>query len=161
VRNILTYASGLAALTIISMGQIHAACGGGGYSPPAKAAPVVSAAPERTAAAAVRVERTAVVSAGLDSSHFDAKSSELNLSKSQFKEIAEAKNDIKNEHAKLLKAQSRAQTKFEECDGDCAKATRDLARATHALQAYNMNAQFDLRLRSILRSYQATAYFNS
>jgi hypothetical protein len=161
VRTLLTYASGLAALAIVSMGQVHAACGGGGYSPPVKVATAVSVVPVMATAPTIRLEQPTAISAGLDSAHFDSKSAELNLSRSQAKDIADAKSDIKYEHSRLLKAQSRAQSKVDECEGNCATETRNLARATHAMESYNMNTQFELRLRSILRTSQAKAYFNS
>ena len=114
MRNLLTYTS-LAALAVLSMGQVHAACGGGGYHAPVK---TVEAAPAPRETTRVVVDST-VRSGSLDSTRFDSVSSTMELSKGQWKEISSAKSQINDENKKLAKAQSKAQNKLDNCDGDC------------------------------------------
>jgi hypothetical protein len=156
MRNLLTYTS-MAALAILTMGQVHAACGGGGYKAPVKTVEATQVQRETPRVVAVN----AAVGASIDSTRFDSVRGMLELSKNQSKDISNAKSEINNENKKLVKAQSKAQSKLDDCDGDCEDAKRALIRSTNALNQYNANAEFDLRLRTILRPTQAATYFRS
>jgi hypothetical protein len=153
VKTLLAYST-FAVLAVVSMGQVQAACGGGGYHAPAKTEAAIPA--EKTTAQAIQAT---VSGAPVDSSRFDSISSRMDLSKVQTKEISKAKNEINDEEKKLVKAQSKAQKQLDNCNGDCTDAMRNLARSTDALQKYNTNGEFDMRLRSILRPNQAATYF--
>jgi hypothetical protein len=153
VKTLLTYST-FALLAVVSIGQAQAACGGGGYQTPAKTA---AAAPVKQTE--IQANYVTVSGSSVDSTRFDAMTSRLDLSKGQSKEISNAKSEINDENKKLVKAHSRAQQKLDDCDGDCADAKRNLARSTDALRNHNMNGEFDLRLRSILRPSQAMTYF--
>src|SRR4051812_40623939 len=110
VTKLLTYST-FAVLAIVSMGQVQAACGGGGYHAPAKAEAAVQVEQKRAVQADVSISGAAV-----DSTRFDAISSRLDLSNGQSKEIKNAKNEINDANKKLAKAQSKAQQKLDDCD---------------------------------------------
>ncbi len=106
-------------------------------------------------------ETVSYASSSAYSTRFDSLSSQLDLTKNQTKEISKAKSDIDDQNAVLVKAQSKAQSKLDHCNGDCADEKRNLARSTEELKNYNKSTEFDSRLRTILRRSQIETYFHS
>ena len=157
MSNFLKYSTFLAVLAVISMTQVQAACGGGGFSTAGK---TTTSAPRATTINASH-ETITIASATTYSTRFDGLSAKLELTSNQWNDISKAKSDIDSQGEKLVKAQSKAQRKLDHCDGDCSDEKRNLARSTEDVNNFNKTAEFELRLRSILRSNQAATYFHS
>ena len=156
VQKLLTCSSFLAVAAMVCLGSAQAACGGGGFHATGKPGTVTAVPRESASAPEVRA-----VFFSLDSTRFDAVSSTLALSKGQSKDIVNAKNEINDKGEKLARAQNSAQSKLDNCSGNCADEIRNLARRSGELKSYNTNIEFELRLRSILQPIQANVYFNS
>ena len=151
-------------------GSASAACGGGGYHPTSTSstnAPTAVNVPAvvRTSNAPAPTPDAQNVSyvrsesfASLDSSRFDALSASLQLTGRQLKDISNAKEDIRDESEKLVKAQRKAQSRLDRCSGDCSDEQRRLASANEALQRFDPTREFENRLSSILKPSQADMY---
>lgn len=149
---------------VVSVHEVSAACGGGGWHQPASAPKATVAAGHETTV--VRTEPvvnhspttvTNLPSTSLDS-RFISISAQLSLSESQWNDVANAKDKVRNRIDKLENRKARAESKLAQCMGDCKDETRELRKAADALQSYDGRADFEKELKSILTSRQWDLY---
>jgi hypothetical protein len=140
-----------------------AACGGGGWHKSSSQS-VAVASTSSDESQNVTYSRSSDRSGNqlsLNTSRFDAASSQMRLSDQQGKDVRAAENDIRNKAKDLSDAKARAESNFARCTGNCDKERRNLDQARSAYDNFSPNKEFDRRLSSILNDRQMDIYRQS
>ena len=148
-------------VAVLNLFSARAACGGGGWS---KATSTPNApAPLSISAEVVDLGESAQVMSikagplrtfALDSSAFDKRSLNMDLTTGQRSDISSAKTQIQNRMATLKNNYETVQTALMKCTGHCDAEGKNLERATMELKNFDPNKSFAEHLNRILMPSQ-------